>query len=237
MTELALEITGLEVAYGPIKAVRGVSLAVPNGEFRAVIGANGAGKSSMLRAIFGLQRLAAGSIRVFGRDVTSMRPDQIMRLGIAWVPEGRQVWSELTVVENLQMACFGLSRRESAQRIDHQLERFPRLRERRSQLAGSLSGGEQQMVAIARALATHPRLLLLDEPSLGLAPLIIREVFDLLERIHAEGITVLLVEQNAEQALRRSDWTYVMERGEVVREGPSADLRNTDDVKQIYLGG
>ena len=233
-----LEVQHLDVFYGAVHAVRDVSLTVREGEFVAVIGANGAGKTTLLRTISGLKRPAGGLIQFEGVAVTNLSPDRIVRLGIAHCPEGRRVWPFLTVRENLLLGAFC---RKDARGIREDLERvwnyFPRLRERQRQLAGTLSGGEQQMLAIGRALMARPRLLMLDEPSLGLAPVVVQGVAEIIKRINEDGTAVLLVEQNANMALRLASRTYVLEIGKVVREGPSADLARDESIKAAYLGG
>jgi branched-chain amino acid transport system ATP-binding protein len=238
MTPL-LEITDLSVRYGAVPAVAGASIQIFSGEIRVILGANGAGKSTIIKAILGLQRAEAGSIRFDGNhELRRLRPHQIHRLGIAWVPEGRQLWGTMTVMENLRLGAFAdrdTSRAE--RRIGEMFERFPRLHERRTQLAGLLSGGEQQMVAIARALVSGPRLLLMDEPSLGLAPLVLSDVFALVREINAMGISVLMVEQNARQALALAHWAYLLETGRVVESGVAAEIAAKDNVKEIFLGG
>jgi branched-chain amino acid transport system ATP-binding protein len=234
-----LEISDLHVRYNAVPAVNGVSIVIPEGEVRLILGANGAGKSTIIKAILGLQPAASGSIRFRGEhDLLRLRPHQIHQLGIAWVPEGRQLWGTLTVLENLRMG--GFIERDTARlqrRIDELLQRFPRLSERRDQLAGSLSGGEQQMVAIARALVSSPKLLLMDEPSLGLAPFVVRDVFALTREINAMGISVLMVEQNARQALKLAHWAWLLETGRIVVSGPSAEIAATESVQEVFLGG
>jgi len=234
-----LEISDLHVHYNAVPAVNGVSIVIGAGEIRLILGANGAGKSTIIKAIIGLQPAASGSIRFCGEhDLRRMRPHQIHRLGISWVPEGRQLWGTLTVLENLRMG--GFIERDAARlrrRIDELRERFPRLGERRNQLAGSLSGGEQQMVAIARALVSSPKLLLMDEPSLGLAPFVVRDVFALAREINAMGISILMVEQNARQALKLAHWAWLLETGRIVVGGPSDEIAATESVQEVFLGG
>jgi branched-chain amino acid transport system ATP-binding protein len=234
-----LEISDLHVRYNAVPAVNGVSIDIRAGEIRLILGANGAGKSTIIKAILGLQPAASGSIRFCGEhDLRRLRPHQIHRLGISWVPEGRQLWGTLTVLENLRMG--GFIERDAAKlrrRIDELLQRFPRLGERRNQLAGSLSGGEQQMVAIARALVSSPRLLLMDEPSLGLAPFVVRDVFALAREINGMGISILMVEQNARQALKLAQWAWLLETGRIVVGGPSAEIAATKSVQEVFLGG
>ena len=232
-----LEVQDLRVAYGSIKAVRGVSFHVGEGEIVTLIGANGAGKSSTLRAISGLVSYA-GSVRFAGRDLRGLAPDRIVALGIAHVPEGRGIFGNLTVLENLKLSTW--QRRDKAE-VRNDYERvfalFPRLRERGGQLAGTLSGGEQQMLALGRALMTRGKLLLLDEPSMGLAPVLVREIFRVLEEINRTGTTILLVEQNANMALRVAARGYVLETGAIALQGSGLELLGDNRVKEAYLGG
>jgi branched-chain amino acid transport system ATP-binding protein len=235
---MILHVRGLEVTYGPVPAVAGVGLEVPEGEIRAILGANGAGKSSTIKAILGLLKARAGTIEFEGRPIRGLPTHRIHQLGIAWVPEGRQLFSTLTVHENLEMGAF--ARGNGAQfraKLDEVFSLFPRLRERRAQVAGSLSGGEQQMLAIARALMAEPRLLLMDEPSLGLAPKVVRLLFEQIQEINARGLSILMVEQNARQALRIAHYAYLLEVGRLVAEGPSRELEASESVKRVYLGG
>ncbi len=238
MTPL-LAVTDLHVAYGAVPAVSGASLEIFPGEIRVILGANGAGKTTIIKSIIGLQKARQGTIRFDGaHDLRQLKPHEIHRLGIAWVPEGRQLWGTLTVVENLRMGAFSQpDEAKVMRRIQEMFDRFPRLGERRNQLAGSLSGGEQQMVAIARALVSDPKLLLMDEPSLGLAPFVVRDVFALAREINKLGISILMVEQNARQALAVAHWAYLLEIGHVVESGPSAEIAAKDNVKEIFLGG
>jgi branched-chain amino acid transport system ATP-binding protein len=233
-----LEVSGLHVAYGHVEAVRGVSLAVPEGGFVTLIGPNGAGKTSLLSALAGLVRPAAGTVRLAGRDVTALPAHATVAAGISLVPEGRAILGRMTAEENLRLACeLRRPRAEVAAAVEEQLRRFPILGERRAQPAGTLSGGQQQMLAFARALVARPRILLLDEPSMGLSPLLVEQVFEMIRSIHREGATVLLVEQNARLALSVTEHAYVLERGEVVFEGPSAALAEDARVRAAYLGG
>jgi branched-chain amino acid transport system ATP-binding protein len=234
-----LHIDDLSVSYGAVPAVDGVNLDIEPGELRVILGANGAGKTTILKAILGLKRPHRGGIRFDGtHDLLALKPHEIHRLGIAWVPEGRQLWQTMTVLDNLRMGGFENKDQAAVQRrIQEMFDRFPRLRERQSQLAGSLSGGEQQMVAIARALISGPRLLLMDEPSLGLAPIVVRDVFKLTREINAMGIAILMVEQNARQALKVADAAYLLENGHVVDEGPAKEIAGRDSVKAVFLGG
>jgi branched-chain amino acid transport system ATP-binding protein len=231
-----LEIDDLSVCYGKRRAVEGLSLTVGPGEVVTLLGANGSGKSTTLRAISGLVRSARGRIRYEGRDITRLPADAIVAAGISHVPEGREVFVEFTVLENLLVGGHTVARGEVGARLEAAFELFPVLRERRSQLAGTLSGGEQQMLAIARALMARPRLLLLDEPSLGLAPLLAREIFRTIRRINADGVAVLLVEQNARRALRLAARGYVLETGRVAVAGTSRELGENPRVRSAYLG-
>jgi branched-chain amino acid transport system ATP-binding protein len=238
MTAL-LRIDDLALSYGAVPAVDGVSLEIAPGELRVILGANGAGKTTIIKAILGLKRPHRGTMRFDGAyELASLKPHEIHRLGIAWVPEGRQLWHTMTVYDNLRMGAFQSKDHAAvARRIDEMFDRFPRLRERRQQLAGSLSGGEQQMVAIARALVSAPRLLLMDEPSLGLAPLVVRAVFALVREINDMGIAILMVEQNARQALKVADAAYLLETGHIVDQGPAHEIAGRDSVKAVFLGG
>ena len=237
-----LEVSGLSARYGPVEALQGVSLEVRAGEMVALIGANGAGKSTLLRVITGLLAPAAGRVRFDGRDLTGRRPEEILRAGIALVPERRRVFAGLTVLDNLRLGGYSLARdRAFRGRLETGVEEtyrlFPVLRQRRGQLAGTLSGGEQQMLAIGRALMSRPRLLLCDEPSLGLAPLIVHEIMRLLAGLRDAGTTILIVEQNARMALRAADRAYVLETGRVVLSGAGAALLEDDQLRVAYLGG
>jgi branched-chain amino acid transport system ATP-binding protein len=232
-----LEVSNLCVNYGAIKALHGVNLRVERGEIVTLIGCNGAGKSTTLRAISGLVRPAAGSIRYESQAIDRSAPHEIVRLGIAQAPEGRGIFSNLTVDENLDLGAFVRKDREAiAKDREHALNLFPRLRERLKQSAGTLSGGEQQMLAIARALLARPKLLLLDEPSLGLAPQVVQTIFKIIREINQAGTTILLVEQNAHMALKVAHRAYVLEVGAVVMEGDAAKLAASDEVRKAYLG-
>ena len=233
-----LELENLTVAYGAIQAVRNLSLEVQEGEIVTLIGANGAGKSTTLRAISRLLKVQEGWIRFDGRDITGSAPDAVVRLGIAQSPEGRQILALQTVQDNLELGAY-VRHDRSAIRADiaRMFKLFPRLEERKKQSAGTLSGGEQQMLAIARALMSRPRLLLLDEPSLGLAPLIVLEIFSIIRNLNAEGVTILLVEQNAKLAMQHSHRTYVLEAGQITFSGPSQELLTDERVLHAYLGG
>ena len=236
MTSLAVE--DLHVSYGNIRALRGVSLAVASGTVCAMVGANGAGKTTTLNAICGLRTLVRGRVLLDGRDVTGVAAHDLVPLGLVQVPEGRRVFSRLTVRENLSMGAFRRSARraELACDLDQVLAIFPRLQERMAQLAGTLSGGEQQMLAMGRAMMSKPRVLLMDEPSMGLAPRFVDQLFDTIVAINRLGVTVLLVEQNALMALEIAEMAYVLQSGEVVLAGPGSDLMDSDAVKEAYLG-
>ena len=234
----SLEISGLEVAYRRTAALQGISITVPDGQVVCLIGANGAGKTTTMRAVSGLVRPRAGHIRFAGRDITGQPAHRIAAAGLRQVPEGRQCFSELSVAENLALGAYLVPERgEIARRQEAVLARFPRLRERLGQPAGSMSGGEQQMLAIGRALMGAPRLLLLDEPSMGLAPLFVEEIFAIIARLKAEGTTILLVEQHASAALDVADHAYVLETGRIVLSGPAAEVANNPAVAAAYLGG
>jgi branched-chain amino acid transport system ATP-binding protein len=235
MTEL-LSIRGLSVAYGKVRAVRAVDLHVDERETVAVLGANGAGKSSIVRALTGLARVGGGTILFQGRDVTGLSSDQRAAAGMALVPEGRRVFSDMTVTENLLMGGY-LAARAVPVRMEAMFELFPRLRERRLQLAATLSGGEQQMLAIARALMRGPSLLILDEPSLGLSPILVQTIYRALKDLRDRKMTILLAEQSASVALALADRAYLLETGEVMMEGPARTLRNDPRVRDAYLGG
>ncbi len=232
-----LEIADLKVNYGQIEALKGVSLRVESREIVAILGANGAGKTTLMRTISGLLSPRGGSVVFDGTDITRLGADRIVRLGIAQSPEGRRVFGTLSVMENLRLGAFTRPAGEVAGSLDFVLEMFPRLAERRSQLAGTMSGGEQQMLAIGRALMAKPRLLLLDEPSLGLAPIIVQGIFRTLREIADSGVTILIVEQNARSALKLADRGYVLEVGRVVIEDDAKTLLTSPEVQAAYLGG
>src|SRR5438876_10676252 len=233
-----LEVRDLQVSYGAIQAVRGVSFGVAKGEIVALIGANGAGKSTILNTLSGVLRTHAGVARFGDLDLMTAAPDRIVRQGLVQVPEGREILARLTVRENLELGAWGRRDRSAVQReIDGLMQQFPILRERQHLPAGQLSGGEQQILAIARGLVAHPRLLLLDEPSLGLAPQMVDTVFDIIQRIHGEGVTILLGEQNALRALEIADRAYVVETGRILLSGTGAALRRNPEVQKAYLGG
>jgi branched-chain amino acid transport system ATP-binding protein len=233
-----LEIERLDVRYGGVRALRGISLHVEDGEIVTLLGANGAGKTTTLRAISGLVRPHAGEVRFDGTALGRVPAHDVALLGIGHVPEGRRVFGRMSVRENLELGAYALSSRTIfSERLDEALATFPRLRERIGQRAGTLSGGEQQMLAIARALMSAPRLLLLDEPSLGLSPILVQTIFSVIQTIHARGTTILLVEQNARQALRVATRGYVLESGVIAREAPAAALLEDAAVVAAYLGG
>ncbi len=232
-----LEVRGLQAAYGPIRALWDVSLRVDAGEIVALLGSNGAGKSTTIRSISGVVRPAAGQIEFLGRRIDGRPPHEIVEAGLIQIPEGRQIWGNLSVRDNLELGAFaGRARAQAARSLALIESLFPILAQRERMRAKSLSGGQQQMLAIARGLMSRPRLLMLDEPSLGLAPQVVEEVFDALLRINEEGISLLLVEQNVDFALRIADRGYVMENGRTVREGLSEALRATDEIRVAYLG-
>ncbi|MFN8520037.1 MAG: ABC transporter ATP-binding protein [Chloroflexota bacterium] len=234
MTLLAVE--GLGVAYGSIRAIQDATLQVEAGELVAIIGSNGAGKSTLLKTVSGLLRPRAGAIRFDGQDIAGASTDRIVALGISHCPEGRRVFGRLSVRQNLVLGGIGRPAEAAGRDIERMADLFPRLRERFGQAAGTLSGGEQQMLAIARALMSAPRLLLLDEPSLGLAPLMVEQVFRIIDDLRAQGLTMLLVEQNVHHALDSADRAYVMETGRVTLEGPAAELRHDPRIERSYLG-
>ena len=231
-----LQLEGVSTFYGPIQALDDVSLVVNRGEIVTLIGSNGAGKTTLLMTVCGNPRAATGHIRFEGQDIARQDTPQIMRNGIAISPEGRRVFADMTVTENLQMGGFFQDREEIEAGLEHAFNLFPRLRERAHQRAGTMSGGEQQMLAIGRALMSRPRLLLLDEPTLGLAPLIIAQIFEIIQKIRSEGVTVFLVEQNANRALQLADRGYVLENGRIVLEDSGQNLLANDDIRKAYLG-
>lgn len=231
-----LEINNIEVFYGVIKAIKGISFEVQEGEIVALIGANGAGKTTTLHTITGLIKSAAGSIKFEGKDITRVPGYKIVGMGMAHVPEGRRVFAQLSVLENLKLGAYT---RKDKDEIEKTLEmiytRFPRLKERKNQAAGTLSGGEQQMLAMGRALMSHPKLIVMDEPSMGLSPIYVNEIFNIIQEINKGGTTVLLVEQNAKKALSIANRAYVLETGQIVLNGDADDLMNDDSVKKAYL--
>lgn len=237
MANAMLTIENVSAHYGKIQALHNVSLYINQGEIVTLIGANGAGKTTLLGTLCGEPRATQGTITFDGKAITDWQTSRIMREAIAIVPEGRRVFSRMTVEENLAMGGFFASRQAYLTRIKRVYELFPRLEERKIQRAGTMSGGEQQMLAIARALMSRPKLLLLDEPSLGLAPIIVREIFAIIRELNEQGVTILLVEQNARLAMQSSHRTYVLEAGQITLEGPSRDLVSDERVLQAYLGG
>ena len=232
-----LQVTDLKVNYGVIQAIKGVSFEVNEGEVIALIGANGAGKTTILHTVTGLIAPKSGKIEFEGKDITKMPAHKIVTLGMAHVPEGRRVFADLSVYENLLMGAFTRKDKdEIAKTLEMVYKRFPRLRERKNQVAGTLSGGEQQMLAMGRALMSHPKILLMDEPSMGLSPLFVNEVFDIIKEVSASGTTVLLVEQNAKKALSIADRAYVLETGKIVLDAAADVLMNDPSIKKAYLG-
>ena len=232
-----LEIKDLEVYYGMIQAIKGVSFDVNEGEVIALIGANGAGKTTILHTITGLINAQKGSVWFEGKDITKVPAHKIVSMGMAHVPEGRRVFANLTVLQNLKMGAYTRrDKTEIEQTLDSIYKRFPRLMERQNQLAGTLSGGEQQMLAMGRALMSHPKIILMDEPSMGLSPIFVNEIFDIIKSVSARGTCVLLVEQNAKKALSIADRAYVLETGKIVLSGKASDLLNNDSIKKAYLG-
>ena len=232
-----LKVTDLQVYYGVIQAIKGLSFEVNEGEVIALIGANGAGKTTILHTITGLVEAKSGTVEFEGKNITKMPGHKIVTLGMAHVPEGRRVFAELSVLENLKMGAYTRKdKNENAQSLEMVYKRFPRLEERKNQLAGTLSGGEQQMLAMGRALMSHPKIILMDEPSMGLSPIFVNEIFDIIKEVSASGTTVLLVEQNAKKALSIADRAYVLETGKIVLEGDAKELMNDESVKKAYLG-
>ena len=233
-----LEVKDLKVNYGMIQAIKGVSFHVEQGEVIALIGANGAGKTTILHTITGLLAPKEGSVIFEGTDITKIPAHKIVPMGMAHVPEGRRVFANLSVLQNLKMGAY--TRKDKAEfqeTLKMIYERFPRLEERQNQLAGTLSGGEQQMLAMSRALMSHPKLLMLDEPSMGLAPILVDQIFDIIKELHEVGTTILLVEQNASKALKIADRAYVLETGNITLSGTGMELANSDEVRKAYLGG
>lgn len=232
-----LEVHDLNVYYGVIRALKGINFKVNEGEIVALIGANGAGKTSTMQSIVGLIQSKTGNIIFDDKDITKMATHTIVSIGMSQVPEGRRIFQELTVYENLLMGAFlQKDKKKIKEALADVYELFPRLKERRNQIAGTLSGGEQQMLAISRALMNRPKLLMLDEPSMGLSPLLVQEVFGIIKKIHEAGTTILLVEQNAKMALKIADYAYVLETGKIVLEGKAYELLKNDDIKKAYLG-
>jgi len=232
-----LHVENINVYYGAIHAIKGVSFTVNEGEVVTLIGANGAGKSTVLKTISGLLRTKTGSISFAGEDITQIPPHKIVEKGLAHVPEGRRIFQQMTVEENLQMGAYTQPKAGIAADLAMVFEQFPRLKERRKQIAGTLSGGEQQMLAMGRALMSHPKLLMLDEPSMGLAPILVEQIFDIIRVLHENGTTILLVEQNAQMALSVADRAYVLETGQITLSGTGAELAQSDEIRKAYLGG
>lgn len=231
-----LEIKDLHVNYGAVHALNGVSMTVNDGEIVSLIGANGAGKTTTLRTITGLEKAASGSITFDGHDLRKTEPSKIITLKLAHVPEGRHIFPQMTVEENLEMGAF-TDPADMAKTMADVYERFPRLKERKRQLAGTLSGGEQQMLAVARALMSRPKIIMMDEPSLGLAPLVVKGIFEIIQEINKQGVTVLLIEQNANMALQIADRAYLLENGVIVKSGTGKELHSDDSIRKAYLGG
>lgn len=237
MGDCILNVENINVCYGAIHAIKDVSFEVLDGEVVALIGANGAGKSTTLKTLSGLLRSKTGTIEFMGEDIMHAPADKLVARGLAHVPEGRRVFAQMTVEENLEMGAYTRSNSEIAPGLERVYEHFPRLKERRRQVAGTLSGGEQQMLAMGRALMSSPKLLMLDEPSMGLAPILIEQIFQIVQDLHKAGTTILLVEQNAQMALAIASRAYVMETGKVTLSGSGEDLLHNDDVRRAYLGG
>ena len=233
-----LEVSNLEVNYGLIKAVKGISFEVKEGEIVALIGANGAGKTTVMHALGGLIPKSAGTVSFGGEDITAEKAHKLVGMGMAQVPEGRRIFGELTVFDNLKMGFYSKrNKSEFEARLEEMYESFPILKERSGQIAGTLSGGEQQMLAMSRALMSSPKLLLLDEPSMGLSPLYVNIIFDMIKKVNSQGTTVLLVEQNANKALSIADRAYVLEIGNIVKSGTGRELLTDEDIRRAYLGG
>ena len=232
-----LEVQNLNVHYGSIHAIKDISLEVNEGEIVSLIGANGAGKTTTLHTITGIKKATSGSIKLYDQDLTAIEPHKIITLGMAHVPEGRHIFAEMTVEENLEMGAFWLKGKTNvSQEIEKVYERFPRLKERYRQPAGTLSGGEQQMLAIGRAIMSKPKIMLMDEPSMGLSPLLVREIFNIIQELNRSGMTILLVEQNAKMALSIAHRAYVLGTGEIVMKGKAEDMLQDDNVRKAYLG-
>ncbi|MBM7598960.1 branched-chain amino acid transport system ATP-binding protein [Virgibacillus halotolerans] len=234
---ILLKVAGVDAFYGQIQALKGIDLEVEEGSIVTILGANGAGKSTTMKVISGLLKPKKGKVTFLGKDITGLRPDQLIRKGIALVPEGRAMLAEMTVLENLEMGAYHRKDSEVDKDIAQVMERFSILKERKDQLAGTMSGGQQQMLAIARALLARPKLLLLDEPSMGLAPIIVADIFKMIKEINQSGTTVLLVEQNAKQALKIADYGYVLETGKLTTEANAKDLLEDTSIAEAYLGG
>ena len=232
-----LKVENLVVSYGGIEALKGISLDVPDGKIITLIGANGAGKSTLLRTIIGLVKPQSGKISYNNNEITSLNSQKIVTTGITLVPEGRRVFSNLTVLENLKIGAYMRNDKDEIEKdIEWIYSMFPRLQERNWQLAGTLSGGEQQMLAVGRALMSRPKLIMMDEPSLGLAPLVIKDIFRIIKEINANGMTILLIEQNANMALKIADWAYVLETGRITMEGAGRELLENPQIREAYLG-
>ena len=236
MSEPILSIQNLQVNYGGIEAVKGISFDVPEGEIDTLIGANGAGKSSTLRSISGLVKPRCGKILFKGEDITGKNPTEIVSKGVTLVPEGRKIFADLTVKENLRIGAY-LRKDDISEDLEWVYSLFPRLKEREWQAGGTLSGGEQQMLAVGRALMRRPKVMMMDEPSLGLAPLIVRDIFSIIKEVNKQGVTILLIEQNANMALKTAHMGYVMETGRITMSGPGQELLVNEDVRKAYLGG
>ncbi len=232
-----LKVNDINVYYGNIHAIKGVSFEVNEGEIVTLIGANGAGKSTILKTISGLLRSTTGSIEFLGHNISNTPPHKIVSQSLAHVPEGRRIFLQMTVQENLEMGAFTQDGSKLRQDLDDVYKQFPRLNERQRQIAGTLSGGEQQMLAIGRALMSHPKLLMLDEPSMGLAPILVEQIFDIIKALRDNGTTILLVEQNAQMALSIADRAYVLETGKIILSGTGQDLIQSDEIRKAYLGG
>ena len=233
-----LEVKDLQVYYGVICALKGISFEVNEGEIVSLIGANGAGKTTMMQSVVGIIPKKSGSVIFDGKDITKTPCHKIVQLGMTQVPEGRRIFQELSVYENLMMGAYTVrNSQQFKEDLESVFERFPRLAERRNQIAGTLSGGEQQMLAMSRALMSHPKLLMLDEPSMGLAPILVDQIFEIIKELNASGTTILLVEQNANKALEISDRAYVLETGSITLSGTGAELASSDEVRKAYLGG
>lgn len=231
-----LKIDDIQVYYGAIHAIKGVSFEVNEGEIVALIGANGAGKSTILKTVSGLMHPRSGSVSFCGENITHTDAYQLLRHGLAHVPEGRRIFLQMTVQENLEMGAY-INKTVDPKDLEMVFNYFPRLQERRKQIAGTLSGGEQQMLAMSRALMSHPKLIMLDEPSMGLAPILVDQIFDIIQELHKAGTTILLVEQNARKALQVADRAYVLETGNITLSGTGAELAKSDEVRKAYLGG
>ena len=238
MTDIILKVENLEAHYGKIAALKGISFNVRMDQIVTLLGGNGAGKSTTLKTLSGLMRATSGKITFFGEDITKMPPHEIVKRGLIHLPEGRRIFKDLTVTENLELGSFNLKdNAERKRRMDHVFDRFPILGKRAKQAGGTLSGGEQQMLAIGRGLMAGPKLLLMDEPSMGIAPLIVRDISNIIRQLHDDGTTILLVEQNSKMALGLAKYGYVMDTGNIVLEGAAKELKNDDNVIKAYLGG